>query len=667
MVEFASYVCGEYMINELVEEYMEHIKRDKRIQRKAKSTNKITGDGSKITSKHTEVTSKTTEVNLLVSILKPVGGVRSTEEIDSAINDLTSKFESMSTVLEEIQSTIVGGGNHPNHEGNEHGNPRSRTNFKGLYDNHLRNQSPKLVWRCEDIMSSDEEGEETLYEFNRGHRRGDRPRVMTGRNINPRGYGERQSYQVKAEIPNFVGNLDIEAVLDWLYQQELGGNVDKITVEHKIGWIKKGSTLKVTEICKILLAIGKHYNELGTCDVVDMEACHVLLGRPWCRRSQEEIGEQDFGNFGCITKGVLSRKERDRSFLCFGYERSQRRHGECNTIDKLTLAKELLKKGNIHESISLCAISTLLTPKKDGSWRMYIDRRAINKITVRYHFHIPRLDDLLDQLAGARLFSKINLRSGYHQIRIKLGDEWKTAFKIKDGLYEWLVMPFGLSNAPSTFMRLMTQVLRPFMGKFVVVYFDDILIYSQKQEEQLGHLRKVMRALADNDLFVYLKKCIFLTNTLLFIGYIVSSNGIHVDKAKVKAVREWPSPKTLSEVRSFHGLETFYRRFVLSLPNFDKVFELECDACETVIGAVLSQEGRPVAFHSEKLNEARHEWSTYEQELYAVVQAMKKWEHYLIQCEFVVYSDHQALRYFQTQRHLNKIHVRWASDVFQKL
>jgi hypothetical protein len=305
-------------------------------------------------------------------------------------------------------------------------------------------------------------------------------------------------------------------------------------------------------------------------------------------------------------------------------------------------------------------------------------------------------------LAGFKVFSKIDLRSGYHQIRIRPGDEWKTAFKSKDGLYEWLLMPFGLSNAPSTFMRLMNQVLRPFIGSFVVVYFDDILIYSKSKEEHLKYVRLVLQVLQENQLYINLKKCTFSTNKLLFLGFVIGKDGIQVDEEKVRAIRDWSAPKLVTEIRSFHGLATFYRRFirdfstitapiteclkkgkfnwgseqeqsfalikeklctapVLALPDFDKVFQVECDASGIGIGAVLSQEKKPVAFFNEKLSDARQRWSTYDQEFYAVFRALRQWEHYLIHREFILFTDHQALKFLHSQKVINKMHARWVS------
>jgi hypothetical protein len=364
--------------------------------------------------------------------------------------------------------------------------------------------------------------------------------------------------------------------------------------------------------------------------------------------------------------------------------------------------QNLQDKGLVRESLSPCAVPTVLSPKKGGGWRMCTDSRAINKITIRYRFPLPRMDDLMDCLSGANYFSKIDLKSRYHQIRMREGDEWKTAFKTNEGLYEWLVMPFGLTNAPSTFMRLMNEVLQEFIGKFVVVYLDDILIFSKTRAEHLRHLAIVMRRLQQEKLLINLKKCSFMQTELIYLGFVISANELKMDPEKVDVIRNWPSPRNVFEVRSFHGLASFYRKFirnfsgisaammdtvkkrhkvfqwtaeaersfkllkqkiteqpVLVLPDFQKTFQVKCDASGYAVGGVLSQDDRPVAYYSEKLDDAKLKYSTYDKEFYAIIQALKKWRHYLIPKEFVLYSDNHALQFVSQQEKLNQKHAKW--------
>ncbi|KAK9104807.1 hypothetical protein Scep_021651 [Stephania cephalantha] len=255
-------------------------------------------------------------------------------------------------------------------------------------------------------------------------------------------------------------------------------------------------------------------------------------------------------------------------------------------------------------------------------------------------------------------------------------------------------MPFGLSNAHSTFMRLMTHILKHLLGTFVVVYFDDILVLSKFEADHISHLRHVLSILRDNNLYLNLTKCVFCQDSILFLGFVIRSSSIHLDDSKLQLIRDWPTPTTVTEVRSFHGLATFYRRFIFNfssitapltdclklhqftrgsaqnasfqtikdnkaLPDSQQVFELEMDASMVGIGAVLTQNNRALGYISEKLCASHQRWYTYEQELYAIFRAFHYWEPHLLQKEFILHSDHLALLRLNFQKTINQMHARW--------
>ena len=369
--------------------------------------------------------------------------------------------------------------------------------------------------------------------------------------------------------------------------------------------------------------------------------------------------------------------------------------------------KELLLLGLIEPSNSPYGAPILFVKKKDGSLRMCCDWRKLNTQTVKNRYPLPRIDYLLDQLHGASVFTSLDLLQGFNQILIDPADVPKTAFTTPFGHYQYKVMCFGLSNSPATFQAVMNKLLQPLLGKGVLCYMDDILIYAKNPKEHDQLLEQVLQALESNDFYCRLKKCDFEQSELKYLGHLVSAEGIKVDPAKVQVIKDWPQPQSQKDVRSFLGLGNYFRKFVqgytvlvkplieltrklvrwtpevwtpacqaafdglkealakapvLALPDFTKPFTMEvvCDASLTGIGAVLMQEGRPIAYESRKLTDAEVKWTTTEQELWAVVHALKTWRCYLEGLPFTVVTDHNPNVYFQTQKNLSRRQARWS-------
>ena len=365
---------------------------------------------------------------------------------------------------------------------------------------------------------------------------------------------------------------------------------------------------------------------------------------------------------------------------------------------------ESLASGIIRPSSSPVAAGFFFVAKKDGSLRPCIDYRLLNTITVKNKYPIPLLSSTFEPLTHATVFTKLDLRNAYHLVRIREGDEWKTGFNTHLGHFEYLVMPFGLTNAPAVFQTLVNDVLRDFINLFVIVYLDDILIFSPTPKEHTTHVCLVLQRLLENRLFVKAEKCVFGATSVEFLGHILEKGQVRAYPKKVRAVEEWARPADRTQLRHFLGFANFYRRFsrvaaprsaltstlrpfswtpeaedafstlkslsapVLILLQPSRQFIIEVDASDVGIGAVLSQRSEedqqihPVAFLSRHFSPAEKNYDVGNRELLAVHAALSEWRHWLegAQHPVLIWTDHKNLMYIRDMKRLGPRQARWA-------
>ncbi|KAA3476892.1 polyprotein [Gossypium australe] len=358
----------------------------------------------------------------------------------------------------------------------------------------------------------------------------------------------------------------------------------------------------------------------------------------------------------------------------------------------------MLQAGIIRDSNSSFASPIVMVKKNDGSSQLCVDYRQLNQHTIKDKFPIPIIEELLDELREARVFSKLDLRSGCHQIRMRESGIHKTAFRTHEEYYEFLVMPFGLTNAPSSFQALMNSIFKPLLRKCVLVFFDDILVYSSSWTDHLQHLRKVLSLLMDQQLFAKKNKCCFGITQIEYLSHVLYPGTVSMYKSKVECVSSWPIPQSVKELKSFLGLSGYYRRFirhygVLAKPLTDMLkkngwqwseqatvvfqslkdalcttpvlvkFTVDTNACATEIGAMLQQQGRPVAYFSKALGVRHQALSIYEKEILVVLLAVRKWHAYLVGRHFKIRTDHQSLRFLSDQVAVTLFQQRWVAKM----
>ncbi|GJT41387.1 putative nucleotidyltransferase, ribonuclease H [Tanacetum coccineum] len=331
--------------------------------------------------------------------------------------------------------------------------------------------------------------------------------------------------------------------------------------------------------------------------------------------------------------------------------------------------QELSDRGFIRPSTSPWGAPVLFVEKKDKSFRMCIDYHELNKLIVKNRYPLPRIDDLFDQLQDLSVYSKIDLRSGYHQLRVRDEDIPKNAFRMRYRHYEFQVMPFGLTNAPAVFMDLMNRVCKPYLDKFVMVFIDDTLIYSRNKEEHTDHLRIILELLRKEKLYAKFSKCDFWISIVQFLGHLIDSQGLHVDPAKIEAIAKSLTKLTQKNKKYIWGedQESAFQLLkqklceapILALPEGNDDFVIYCDASYQGLGAVLMQTEKVIAYASRQLKPNEENYTTHDLELGVVVFALKIWRHYLYGTKCTMFTDHKSLLHILKQKELNMRQRRW--------
>jgi hypothetical protein len=501
---------------------------------------------------------------------------------------------------------------------------------------------------------------------------------------------DRRSPQVLWSMPSMAS---VGVIIDTPTRSFRFGPAFQVRAAEFARDVVKGTPTFIATLTKVALGDDQDIPEFGEDELRDQGKTPDL---PECLRDKEHVFSEQAAKELPVLDGAEHTIDLEPgSQPPFGpiYSLSEKQLGVLSEY-----LEENLAIGRITPSISPAGAPVLFVPKKDGTLRMCVDYRSLNKITIKNRYPLPLIGDLLDRLAGARYFSKLDIRDAYHRIRIRKSDRWKTAFRTRYGHFEYTVMPFGLTNAPATFQAYIHRALAGLLDVVCVAYLDDILVFSQTKEEHEKALRQVVDRLESYQLFAKLLKCEFFRDRLEFLGFVITKDGVEMDARRVKAIQEWPAPTSVHDVQVFLGFANFYRRFIggysritapitallrtgrageprptfrwteqaqQALDALKKAFQsapvlrhwdgtrdtrVETDASTKAIAGILSQQcdgqWRPVAYWSRKLTETEQRWATGQQELLAIVESLEEWRHYLegTEAPFVVLTDHEALK-----------------------